>query len=156
MSVILIIIALLLLLILGPVALIFTELFISRPINCMIDAMEKATRMDFSDVRTGVREPHSLVLEVSNIQSVFIKMLKTFADVLRGGKNTLNKNPVSAAPSVVARTFQSRLEPTTPTHLLSAGDGVGRESDAESGWAMSRSGAVESTVMSSRIERIDE
>ncbi|KAJ3337206.1 hypothetical protein HDU93_001448 [Gonapodya sp. JEL0774] len=80
---------------------IFTWIFITTPLQMILNAMKKATKFDFSDIREGnFKNNRSIVDEIHRTQDNFVKMLQVFANALKQNKQLMNKT--SARESVNA------------------------------------------------------
>ncbi|KXS17184.1 hypothetical protein M427DRAFT_30646 [Gonapodya prolifera JEL478] len=65
----------------------FTEIFIAKPLHIILSAIGKATKFDFSTIREGeIRSSMSVVQEIYVLQERFMTMMRTFADALRNNK----------------------------------------------------------------------
>ncbi|KAJ3334783.1 hypothetical protein HDU93_007253 [Gonapodya sp. JEL0774] len=70
--------------VLAILSLMFSWLFITKPLEDILDMMKKATKFDFSDIREGKTSTRlSVVKEVYSTQDNFLMMIKAFADALK-------------------------------------------------------------------------
>ncbi|KXS13622.1 hypothetical protein M427DRAFT_365310 [Gonapodya prolifera JEL478] len=69
---------------LSTMAVLFAWIFITRPLNEILDTIKKATKFDFSGLRGGkVNTRMSIVKEVHTLQNDFLKMVTVFAEAIK-------------------------------------------------------------------------
>ncbi|KXS13574.1 hypothetical protein M427DRAFT_33772 [Gonapodya prolifera JEL478] len=80
------------------VSVIFTWLFISKPIRTILRAMQKATTFDFSVIRDGsLNTKGSIINEIQETQDRFFEMLKVFANALKQNKQLMQGHKTGSA-----------------------------------------------------------
>ncbi|KAJ3341775.1 hypothetical protein HDU93_004159 [Gonapodya sp. JEL0774] len=81
---------------------IFTWIFITRPLQSILGAIEKAIKFDFSYVRAGSIQSRSIVHEIRSTQDNFLQMLQVFANALKQNKELVKKTSTSQVQKSVA------------------------------------------------------
>ncbi|KAJ3338119.1 hypothetical protein HDU93_009990 [Gonapodya sp. JEL0774] len=98
-----IIIAVVIVIALSAASILFTEMFISRPLNKILEGMKKgelAANFDFSMVRSGsLAVGRSPITEISDTQENFMTMLKKFADAVQSNRALIGKTSSGANSS---------------------------------------------------------
>ncbi|KAJ3338997.1 hypothetical protein HDU93_008820 [Gonapodya sp. JEL0774] len=120
-STVLIVVAVVFVIGLTPISLLFTYLTITKPLGQMLDAMGKAAAFDFSIISNGELKNRSSVREVSDIQDMFLKMLKSFVNALRDNKKLMSSN---AAPGGGATGAPRLMNSAVGAGMRSAGMGM--------------------------------